>query len=53
MEAQDLSPEVLRPSEQVRAYAEDVGEDEVLGRAVTERLSSMLVVCQKQGFVVL
>lgn len=53
MEPQDLSPEILRPVEQVRADAEDVGQDEVLGRAFPERLSGVLVVRQKEGFVVL
>src|SRR5690606_33712175 len=52
MEPQDLSPEVLWSAEQVRAYAEDVGEDEVLGRAFSKRLSGVLVVRQEHGFVV-
>src|SRR5690606_8303875 len=53
MEPQNLSPEVLGPAEQVRADAEDMGQDEVLGRSCSQRLSGVSVVCQKQGFMVL
>jgi hypothetical protein len=53
MEPQNLSPEVLGSAEQVRAYAENMGEDEVLGGALSERLGSVSVVRQEQGFVVL
>src|SRR5690606_3945367 len=53
MEPQNLSPEVLGPTEQVGAEAEDVGQDEILCRAFSEMLSGVPVVRQKQGIMVL
>ena len=51
MQTQKLAPEFLRPVEQVRTDPEDVRENEVLGRAFSQRLRRMPVVRVEESLV--